>query len=442
MLTASAASTLMLASCGGSSIAVGGDTGSGAGSAVEGGDGDGTTEANEAGLDSGGNVDSSNSNDAPPGGDDETIDSGMTDDGTVAGDGEAGSGNEAGSSDAGNDSATDGEGGACSALGPGDGGSGSVTVSTGNLSGQCTIALMGQITELAYEPTQDIAYGIDPSSRLLSAIALTTGTVTYRSVLAVPNALCVSRNRSRLFVVDSGSSFIDEFALADLSLVRRIPWPAPSYDVPAQSRFQVYCGANRLFVIDSSWAPGLWTIDNLDGCPVAVDHTGAVSGVGGMVLSMDESEFYYWYQYGRVAGQAGTSVYRVATGTWAAIDQATVGYQQGFYRDPLDTPILWDHIRNLIFAKNRVFDAKNLANVMYTFSNAADASLTGAYQNAYAIDPARGRMATRHDIFSVDTFMSVGSVTESSATQYFVSADGKLRTLLTGSSQLTCQTIP
>jgi hypothetical protein len=360
-------------------------------------------------------------------------------DASEAGDG-PGASSDAPAADVATDAVVDG--GQCPAIVEGDAGVASVTTSTGNLTSPCTIALPGSVTQVAYEPTQGIAYGIDPTNSVLSAIELSTGTVTSRPTPAVPNALCVSASRSRVFVVDTGSSFVDEYDLADLSLVRRIPWPSPSYDTPDLASYLIYCGAERLYVVDSSWAPGLWTIENLDGCPSAVDHTAAVSGVGGLVLSADESELYYWYQYGRVAGEAGSAVYRVTTSDWATVDQTTIGYQQGFYRDPQDTPILWDVTRSYILAKNRIFDANDLSTVIYTFTSPSDATSSMDYQNAYAFDPQSGWLTTRHNAFSLDTFASQATVTESAALQYFVSADGNLQALTASPSQIVCQVVP
>jgi hypothetical protein len=316
-----------------------------------------------------------------------------------------------------------------------------VTKST-DLDGGCSIALDGTIRQVAYEPTENVVYGIDAVNRALLKVELGTGNATYRAVTSVPNAFCVSMSRSRVFVVNGDSTTIDEFALPNLDIVRRISWPAPSYDAPGQSRFQIYCGAQRLYVVDSGWGPGLWTIEDLDGCPSAVDHSAKVSGVGALVLSADEKELYYWYQYGRVAGYAGTSVYRIDTATWGVVDQTNIGYTQAFYRDPLDTPILWDTGRKLIFAKNRVLSADSLTTVLTSFTDPSDKAIGGTYQNAYAIDPATGRIATRHNVFSEDTFASVAAVTEPTATQIFFSADGRLRMLAGAANELACQTVP
>lgn len=317
---------------------------------------------------------------------------------------------------------------------------GATTVTAGVGSAPCTIALTGKIEHVAYDPTTDIAYGIDSVNRRLSAIELATGKITYRDVTQVPEAACVDATRSRLFVANSGSSFIDEFSLADLSLVRRIVWPAGRWGGPADTRFKIYCGAKRLYVVDGQWSPGLYTVENLDSCPTVIDHSMSVNSVGALVVSPAEDVLYYWLQSGWSAGWAGTDVYRVDTKTWTTTDHSTLGYP-AFLRDPLDTPILWDHSRDWIFAKNRVLDAKNLSKVVFTFTDSGDTS-SSAFHNAYALNPTSGRVVSRYDVFGLDDFKSRGKVTSGAANDFFFAKDGRLRALVTSSNQLTCQTVP
>jgi hypothetical protein len=273
-------------------------------------------------------------------------------------------------------------------------------------------------------------------------VNLVTAEITSRDVVQVPNAACVDLLRSRLFVVNKGSSYIGEYRLSDLSLVRNIPWPAPSYDTSDVVHFHVYCGAKRLYVVDGAWAPGLWTIENLDACPTSIAHSTYVSSVGDLVLSADESQLYYWFQYGWSAGSVATSVTRVDTSDWSTRDKTNINYPGVFYRGPFDAPILWDHDRKLIFSKNRIFNAENLTNVVFSFLNPNDDIFTGAVENAYALDAARGRFATRQNIYSDDTFRSIAATSQPTANQYFFDANGALRMLMTANNRLECQVLP
>jgi hypothetical protein len=320
---------------------------------------------------------------------------------------------------------------------------GALTTSTqpsGNIG--CALTLPGKVDKLIYEPVHQLAYLLDSTNRKISSLDLQTGAITARSVTQAPSAACVSLSRSRLFVADWGSSYISEYNLSDLALLRNIPWPAPSYGSSDGEHFHVYCGADRLYVVDANWAPGLWTIDNLDGCAVAVDHSAQVSAVGDLVLSADESELYYWYQFGWSAGSVATSVTRVRISDWSTADQTTLAYPADFYRDPLDAPVLWDPGRNLIFSKNRVFEADNLAHVVFTFADPNDSIFSGAVQNSYALDTVHGRFATRRNVYAEDTLNEVAANAQSTANQYFFDSAGSLRALVTATNRLECQTLP
>jgi hypothetical protein len=304
----------------------------------------------------------------------------------------------------------------------------------------CDLKLEGQVSRLVYDASHERAYGLDHANKRLSVIDLDEGGLFTRNVVQIPSALCVQPEKNRLFVVNSGSSFITEYTLPTLSYARDIPWPAPSWGSEPQIDFEVYCGKDRLYIVDESWAPGLWTIEDLDGCPHAVDHTAQLSGIGALVLSPNEDELYYWYQYGWSAGSAGSDVHRLWLADLSELDASNLGYPN-FYRDPLDAPILWDHERSYIFAKDRVFNAENLQQVVYSFPDASPNDIA-ASESAYALDEKRGRVATRNNVYSLDNFNSIAAVDHPDAAQYFFDKHGRLRQLLTGQNRLACQTLP
>jgi chitodextrinase len=67
-------------------------------------------------------------------------------------------------------------------------------------------------------------------------------------------------------------------------------------------------------------------MEQLDGCPFAVDHSAQASAVGDLVLSPDNSELYYWYQYGWSPGLVATSVRRIDTNDWLQKDATNINY--------------------------------------------------------------------------------------------------------------------
>jgi hypothetical protein len=92
--------------------------------------------------------------------------------------------------------------------------------------------------------------------------------------------------------------------------------------------------------------------------------------------------------------------------------------------------------RNLVLAKNRIFDALNLERVLFTLASLDDSVFEGAAENAYAVDATRGRFATMTHVYSLDDFQSILSLAESDVNQMFFDRDGRLYLLRTTSGIL------
>ena len=286
------------------------------------------------------------------------------------------------------------------------------------------VNLSGKIFRVAYDATANIAYGLDATNRRLAKIDLTSGTATYANVVQVPSDGCVDAKRGRLYVVNKGSTLITEYATSDLKAVRDITWTGMDWG-PTETRFKITCAPDRLYVVDGAWAPGLFTVEGLDGAtPTATDRSATVSGVGGLALNAAATDLYYWYQYGWSAGSLSTSVDRVQTSDLAMIDQSSASVPS-FTRDPLDAPILLDETRGLVFVKNKVFDILNLAKVVYSLPSTFD-TFDGAGENAYALDAKRGRLATKNYVYDLARYDIVTPTIVPAADQLFFDASGVL----------------
>jgi hypothetical protein len=302
-----------------------------------------------------------------------------------------------------------------------------------------TISLMGTAFRIAYSATTNVAYGLDAVNRQLTRIDMATGTTKYVPVVQVPNAACVDDKRNRLFVVNKGSSLITEYASDTLAKVRDITWPAMDWG-PTATWFKIYCAADKLYAIDAAWAPGLFTVEGLDGAtPVVVDHSAAISGVGGLTLTAAGTDFYYWYQYGWSAGVLNTYVSRRHTVELSEVDKTATSLTN-FTRDPLDVPLLLDETRGLVFAKNKVFDILNLTRVIYTLPGTFD-TFNGAAENAYALDSAHGLVASKNFVYSLDRYDVVAEVLVPAPDQLFFTIDGTLWSLSVSQGSLIGQSV-
>ena len=222
--------------------------------------------------------------------------------------------------------------------------------------------------------------------------------------------------------MNKGSTLITEYATSDLKAVRDITWTGMDWG-PTETRFKISCAPDRLYVVDGAWAPGLFTVDGLDGAdPHRTDRSATVSGVGGLALNAAATDLYYWYQYGWSAGSLSTSVDRVQTSDLAMIDQSSASVPS-FTRDPLDAPILLDETRGLVFVKNKVFDILNLAKVVYSLPSTFD-TFDGAGENAYALDAERGWLATKNYVYDLARYDIVTPTIMPAADQLFFDASG------------------
>jgi hypothetical protein len=302
-----------------------------------------------------------------------------------------------------------------------------------------TIPLTGTVFRVVYDPTTNVAYGLDAVNRQLSRIDMATGATKYVPVVQVPNAGCVDDNRHRLFVVNKGSSLITEYASDTLAKVRDITWPAMDWG-PTSTWFKITCAADKLYAVDASWAPGLFTVEGLDGAtPVVTDRSATISGVGGLALTASGTDLYYWYQYGWSAGSLNTYVSRRHTVDLSQVDRTATSLTN-FTRDPLDVPVLLDETRGLVFAKNKVFDILNLTRVLYTLPGTFD-TFSGAAENAYALDSAHGLVASKNFVYSLDRYDVVAEVLVPSPDQLFFTTDGTLWSLSVSQGSLIGQSV-
>ena len=302
------------------------------------------------------------------------------------------------------------------------------------------IPFSGKIFRVVYDPTTNIAYGLDATNRRLAKIDLTTGSATYTPVIQVPNDGCVDSTRGRLFVVNKGSSLISEYRTDTLADVRDIAWTGTDYS-PTETQFKIYCTPSTVYVVDGAWAPALFTVTGLDdtATPVVTDDTAQVAGVGGLAVNAAGTDLYYWYQYGWSAGELNTYVSRLLTSDLSQIDQSATNLSD-FDRDPLDAPLLLDEVDGYVLVKNKIFDALNLEKVVYTLPGNVE-TFSAADENAYALDAAHGVFATKNYVYDLSRFDILAPTDVPAADQLFFDSSGMLWMLSVSQGSLSGQIV-
>ena len=134
-----------------------------------------------------------------------------------------------------------------------------------------------------------------------------------------------------------------------------------------------------------------------------------------------------------------TYVERLSAKNLSKVDESDTSLSS-FTRDPLDAPVLLDETRGLMFVKNKIFDASNLAKLIYTLPSGFD-TFDGATENAYALDATHGHMATKNYVYELSRYGVVTATTVPSADQLFFDKDGVLWFLSISGGALKAQVI-
>lgn len=306
------------------------------------------------------------------------------------------------------------------------------------------IALRGKVARVVYDASSHTVYGLDPANRRIVKVDLETGASTQVSIGAIPADLCIHPARHSLFTVTKGYALL-EHRLKDLAPVRELAW-SPVDVGRAETHFHVYCATDRLYLVDAAQDPALYVVDRLDAAfPVvrravsSAASPSSLTGVGAIALNAAGSELYYWAQSGWESYGGSSAVRRLDTYDWTLLDQTSAS--DGVARDPLDAPILLDEAGERVLVKNKVFDATNLARVLYTFPGPID-TYRGATENVYALDATRGRAATRGTVYDLGKYRPISPALFPNAAQRFFDRDGLLWFLLTADGKLVAQRMP
>ena len=299
------------------------------------------------------------------------------------------------------------------------------------------ISLSGKVFRLAYDPTANVAYGLDATNTRIGKIDLASGTTSYVSVTHVPSDGCVDSARGRLFVVNKGSQTITEYATSSLSAVRDIPWPSMDR-APTQTQFHIYCTPDRLYAIDGASTPALFTVEELDSAaPVVTDHSVQLSAVNGLAVNAAGTDLYAWYQRYQTPTGVYVSRSRVSDLTQLDVSSMTV---PNFGSAPADAPLLLDESRGYVFVKDKVFDASHLTNVVYTLPGDYS-TLNGPQEVAYALNAVGGYLATKNFVYELTRFDPIAATIVPSSDQLFFDRAGKLWMLSTARATLSAQLV-
>jgi len=284
------------------------------------------------------------------------------------------------------------------------------------------IPLKTSVKKMVYDGKSGTVLALDAIEKKIMVIDPDLKQIVNTIDLSVyPSDACFGPGHHIYVISDGQPVSIVEYDLSTMREVRTISTEIATYGYNSDDsprHFHIYYYPGKLFVVDSKWAPTLWTID-LNDTSIQISYPNDPEGLGDLVFSDNYDNFYYWYQYGWTAGFAGSYVYNIGyDGTnFVKLDENASSYPTILDRDPLDTPIFFDETSGLVIVKRYIFDADHLQTVIHEFDEGED---------IYAVDFVNRLASSKNKIYNLDDYTINSSVHADHAEHMFFDESGTL----------------
>lgn len=274
------------------------------------------------------------------------------------------------------------------------------------------VKLEGTIVDVVYDPSNNRAYAIDKAFKNLFVINLSDQSVENTIKLTyTPSGLTLSEDGSKLYIVNDDENFlVTEVALGSYEISRHLSFVV-NLDEDNFSHKHIYNRGGNLYIVMGDWAPSLLVFNETTFGQI--NYGATIKSIGDMAFSSDNSKFYYWYQYGWGAGNAGSNVYAYSINgnTFTKIAESQLGYPN-MSRDPLDTPIILLEDKGLIICKDKVLNANTL-------------ELIGSFPEAiYAISPSGDTAIGKNGSYDLTNYQKVETLSLGTAKAIFYDNNG------------------
>ncbi len=270
----------------------------------------------------------------------------------------------------------------------------------------------GRIVDVLVNPSNNQMYAIDEAFNNLYTVDLGSQSIINTLKLPyTPSGLGLSEDNTKLYIVnDDEHNLATEINLSDYTITRHVNYTS-SPDSRDFSTRHIYSRGNKLYVVLGDWEPTLLIFDQTTFEQVI--YSPAILGVGEMAFSNDNTKFYYWYQYGWDAGNAGSDVYAYSIGTtYTKIDESQIGYPD-MKRDPLDTPVLLLEDLGIVIVKDKVFNSNDLLQLIHTFP-----------ESIYAVNVSENIAVGKNGVYDLSTYQLVESLSLDVAKEMFFDNNG------------------
>lgn len=274
----------------------------------------------------------------------------------------------------------------------------------------------GTIVDVQIDSLNGKAYAIDEAFRNLYTVDLESQSIVNTFKLPYkPSGLTLSGDGTKLYIVnDDENNLVTEVRLTDYAIVRHLNYVSTP-DSSDSSHRHIYENDGYLYVVMGDWEPTLLVFNETTFGQIT--YSPSIKGIGDMAFTNNKTKFYYWYQNG---GNAGSNVYAYSINgtTFTKTDQSQLGYPN-MSRDPLDTPILILEDKELVIAKDKVFNINDLAQVVGEFPEAI-----------YAVSPSGDTVVGKNGIYDLNSYQKIETLSLETAIKIFYDNSGTLYYLI------------
>ena len=242
---------------------------------------------------------------------------------------------------------------------------------------QTTVPLTDRsLVKLLPDPVRPKVYGLNQGNGTLPGTLLAFNSTNGQPSGEIPVGLnptdmAMPGTGEALYVINTGSRTMMKVDLMTFAVTATRSFSTPNTYDPANPLHVAAGRSNVVYFTDGGWSPGVYTFNFATGA--VLGEFDDDNGVGGLAVTRDGATMYTWRQYGWSAGNVNSWVSRLDARNANLLPLETSF--ASWRRDPFDTPILLNASETLVFNKQQMFAATNVANSLKTSMPSAGAGI-------------------------------------------------------------------
>jgi hypothetical protein len=224
------------------------------------------------------------------------------------------------------------------------------------------------VIKLQWDQKRAKLYGLNPGYGLMPGTLIAFNPTNGIRLAEIPlgttaTDMALTSDGQAIYVINTGSRTIMKVNLDTFAVTSTRSFGTPDTYDPANPLHITAGRSNLVYFTDGGWSPGIYTF-NFDSGEV-LSNFDDDSGAGGLLTTRDGNTLFIWRQYGWGAGSVSSWVTRLdaRSNTLTPVQDSFNSWR----RDPFDTPLLLNADESVLFNKQQMFLATNIAVLLREF---------------------------------------------------------------------------